>query len=41
VGDILGEGGYARVAVVTRKSDNKKFAMKIVNYHAMDFSDKE
>jgi serine/threonine protein kinase len=41
VGDVLGEGGYACVAFVTRKSDGHKFAMKIVNYHAMDFSAKE
>jgi p21-activated kinase 1 len=41
VGEVLGEGGYACVAFVTRKSDGHKFAMKIVNYHAMDFSAKE
>ena len=37
----IGDGGTATVAIVTRISDNKEFAMKIIKYKSLNFTDKE
>ena len=41
LGSELGGGAYATVYKVIRKSDEREFAMKIIKYKAMNFTEKE
>jgi serine/threonine protein kinase len=41
LGKTLGQGGFASVRRVTRLSDNEEFAMKVISYKSMRFTQKE